>query len=260
MFRVAGRVPRLRAGSVTKVAPAATHEAVAIFWIPMATYRELLQQVREQIEEIGISDAAQLLEGDDRPLVVDVRERHEWDEGRLPNAVHIPRGSLESRIERAAPDRSTPILVYCATGARSAFATKSLEEMGYEHVTNLDGGITEWKRSGLPVVVSESLAPAQRTRYSRHLLIPEVGEEGQLRLLDARILLIGAGRTRLTRGPLPRGRRRRDARHRRRRRCRRDESPAPDRPLDGPAGRAEGRVGQADDRGAEPRRDRAGVP
>ena len=107
--------------------------------------------------------------------------------------MHIPRGSLESRIERAAPDRATPILVYCATGARSAFATKTLEELGYEHVTNLDGGIVEWKRSGQPVVVSESLAPAQRTRYSRHLLIPEVGEEGQLRLLEARILLIGAG-------------------------------------------------------------------
>ena len=127
------------------------------------------------------------------PLVVDVRERHEWDEGRLPNAVHIPRGSLESRIERAAPDRSTPILVYCGSGTRSAFAAKTLEDLGYEHVTNLDGGIVEWKRSGLPVVVSESLAPAQRTRYSRHLLIPEVGEEGQLRLLEARILLIGAG-------------------------------------------------------------------
>ena len=96
-------------------------------------------------------------------------------------------------IERAAPDRSTPILVYCGSGTRSAFAAKTLEELGYEHVTNLDGGIVEWKRSGLPVVVSESLAPAQRTRYSRHLLIPEVGEEGQLRLLDARILLIGAG-------------------------------------------------------------------
>ena len=85
----------------------------------MATYRELLQQVREQIDEIGISEAAERLEGTDPPLVVDVRERHEWDEGRLPEAVHIPRGSLESRIERAAPDRSTPILVYCGSGTLS---------------------------------------------------------------------------------------------------------------------------------------------
>ena len=144
----------------------------------MTTHRELLQQVREQIDEIGVTEAAQVLESADPPLVVDVRERHEWDEGRLPTAVHIPRGSLESGIERAAPDRTTPILVYCGTGSRSAFAARTLEELGYEDVTNLDGGIVEWKRSGQPVVVSESLTPAQRTRYSRHLLIPEVGEEG----------------------------------------------------------------------------------
>jgi molybdopterin/thiamine biosynthesis adenylyltransferase/rhodanese-related sulfurtransferase len=159
----------------------------------MATYRELLEQVKGEIDEVTASEAARGLEGDGAPLVVDVRERDEWDEGHLPRAVHIPRGSLESRIERAAPDRSTPLLVYCATGARSAFATKTLEEMGYVTVVNLDGGIVEWKRSGLPVVVSESLGPAQRARYSRHLLIPEVGEEGQLQLLGSRILLIGAG-------------------------------------------------------------------
>src|SRR5262245_61560465 len=157
----------------------------------MATYRELLEQVKGEIDEVTASEAARVLEGDGAPLLVDVRERDEWDEGHLPSAVHIPRGSLESRIERAAPDRSTPLLVYCATGARSAFASKTLEEMGYATVANLDGGIVEWKRSGLPVVVSESLGPAQRARYSRHLLIPEVGEEGQLRLLGSRILLIG---------------------------------------------------------------------
>jgi molybdopterin/thiamine biosynthesis adenylyltransferase/rhodanese-related sulfurtransferase len=159
----------------------------------MATYRELLEHVRAEIEQVNASDATRLLDTAAPPLVVDVRERDEWDEGHLPRAVHIPRGSLESRIERAAPDRADPILVYCATGARSAFAAKTLEEMGYESVVNLDGGIVEWKRSGLPVAVSESLGPAQRSRYSRHLLIPEVGEEGQLRLLGSRILLIGAG-------------------------------------------------------------------
>ena len=166
--------------------------AVATVWA-MATYRELLERVRADIEQVNASDAARLLDSGEAQLVVDVRERDEWDEGHLPGAVHIPRGSLESRIERAAPDRATPIVVYCATGARSAFATKSLEELGYESVVNLDGGIVDWKRSGLPVVVSESLGPAQRSRYSRHLLIPEVGEEGQLRLLGSRILLIGAG-------------------------------------------------------------------
>jgi molybdopterin/thiamine biosynthesis adenylyltransferase/rhodanese-related sulfurtransferase len=159
----------------------------------MATYRELLEHVRAEIEQVNAAGAARLLDAANPPLVVDVRERDEWDEGHLAAAVHIPRGSLESRIERAAPDRETPILLYCATGARSAFATKTLEEMGYESVVNLDGGIVEWKRSGLTVTVSESLGPAQRSRYSRHLLIPEVGEEGQLRLLGSHILLIGAG-------------------------------------------------------------------
>jgi sulfur-carrier protein adenylyltransferase/sulfurtransferase len=159
----------------------------------MASYRELLQQIRNEIDEVTASEAARVLDAENPPIVVDVREREEWDEGHLPRAVHIPRGSLESRIERAAPDRSTPILVYCASGARSAFATKTLEEMGYASVVNLDGGIVEWKRSGLPTVVPQSLGPAQRSRYSRHLLIPEVGEEGQMRLLGSRILLIGAG-------------------------------------------------------------------
>jgi molybdopterin/thiamine biosynthesis adenylyltransferase/rhodanese-related sulfurtransferase len=159
----------------------------------MATYNELLQQVRREIDEVSPREASELVGGADAPLLIDVRERDEWDEGHLPKAVHIPRGSLESRIERVAPDRSTSIVLYCQTGARSAFATKTLDEMGYEQVANLAGGIVEWKRSGLPTVVSESLAPAQRARYSRHLLIPEVGEEGQRRLLGSRMLLIGAG-------------------------------------------------------------------
>ena len=159
----------------------------------MATYRELLAHVRAEIDEISVGEAAHRLEQLDPPLLVDVRERDEWDEGHLPNAVHIPRGSLESRIERAAPDRTTPIIVYCTVGARSAFAAKTLEELGYTSVANIEGGIVEWKRSGLPTDVPETLAPAQRARYSRHLLIPEVGEEGQRRLLDSRILAIGAG-------------------------------------------------------------------
>jgi len=159
----------------------------------MATYRELLGQIKAEIDEVRPTEAAELLESADAPLVVDVRERDEWDEGHLPDAVHIPRGSLESRIERAAPDHDTSIVVYCAVGARSAFAVKTLEEMGYTSVVNLAGGIVEWKRSGLPTVVSSTLGPAQRSRYSRHLLIPEIGEEGQNRLLDSRILAIGAG-------------------------------------------------------------------
>jgi sulfur-carrier protein adenylyltransferase/sulfurtransferase len=158
----------------------------------MASYRELLEQVKSEIDELGAGRARELLETED-PAVVDVREQAEWDEGHLPGAVHVPRGRLESRIENAVPDRSRPVLVYCGSGDRSAFAAQTLEELGYENVASLAGGFTDWKRNGFPFEVPRALAEGQRRRYSRHLLIPEVGEEGQQKLLDARILLIGAG-------------------------------------------------------------------
>jgi molybdopterin/thiamine biosynthesis adenylyltransferase/rhodanese-related sulfurtransferase len=158
----------------------------------MATYRELLQQVKEEIAEVDPTRARELLESGD-PLVLDVREQDEWDEGHLPGAVHIPRGNLESRIERTEPDHSRAIVVYCAAGNRSAFAAKTLEELGYDDVTSLAGGFTDWKRNGFPVELSKGLDAPKRARYSRHLLIPEVGEEGQLKLLDSKVLLIGAG-------------------------------------------------------------------
>src|SRR5438093_2757611 len=158
----------------------------------MPSYRELLQQVRAEIDETDATRARELIETGD-PVVVDVREQAEWDEGHIPGAVHVPRGHLESRIERAAPDPSRPLLVYCSAGNRSAFAAKTLEEMGYEEVTSLSGGFTDWKRNGFPVQLGSGLDAPQRARYSRHLLIPEVGEEGQLKLLDSKILLIGAG-------------------------------------------------------------------
>jgi molybdopterin/thiamine biosynthesis adenylyltransferase/rhodanese-related sulfurtransferase len=156
----------------------------------MATYRDLLQQVKREIEEISTSEAAGRA---DAPVFVDVRERDEWDEGHIPGAVHVPRGYLESRIEAAVPDRDRSVVVYCASGARSAFATRTLEELGYADVRNLAGGIVDWKRNGFPVQLPRSLDAEKRSRYSRHLLIPEVGEEGQLRLLDSRVLLVGAG-------------------------------------------------------------------
>ncbi len=159
----------------------------------MPNYRELLQQVKSEIDEVDVTQARELLAADDRPLVVDVRELDEWTEGRIPGAIHIPRGNLESRIEQAAPDRAQPIFLYCAAGNRSAFAAKSLEELGYENVVSLAGGYTDWKRSGLPTELPRTLDAAKRQRYSRHVLIPEVGEEGQLKLLDSRVLLLGAG-------------------------------------------------------------------
>jgi len=159
----------------------------------MPSYREILAQTKAEIEEIDSPALAATLESDSRPLVVDVREQDEWDEGHIPDAVHVPRGNLESRIERTAPDRVSPIVLYCASGNRSAFAAKTLEELGYENVSSLAPGYTGWKRDGFPTVVSRALEPERRRRYSRHLLIPEVGEEGQLKLLDSRVLLIGAG-------------------------------------------------------------------
>jgi rhodanese-related sulfurtransferase len=158
----------------------------------MATYRELLQQVKGEIDEVDPARARELI-AESSPAIVDVREREEWDEGHLPGAVHVPRGHLESRIESAAPDKSRPVLVYCAAGNRSAFAAKTLEELGYEHVVSLAGGFTDWKRNGNPFEIPEALDESKRRRYSRHLLIPEVGEEGQLKLLQSRVLLIGAG-------------------------------------------------------------------
>jgi molybdopterin/thiamine biosynthesis adenylyltransferase/rhodanese-related sulfurtransferase len=159
----------------------------------MPSYRELLEQLRAEIEEVDAAGARELLASDEPPLLVDVREQEEWVEGRIPGAVHVPRGHLESRIEQAAPDRSRPVILYCAAGNRSVFGAKTLEELGYENVTSLAGGFNEWKRSGFPTELPRSLDATKRRRYSRHLLIPEVGEAGQLELLESRILLIGAG-------------------------------------------------------------------
>jgi molybdopterin/thiamine biosynthesis adenylyltransferase/rhodanese-related sulfurtransferase len=159
----------------------------------MPSYRDLLAQVKTEIEEVDATRARELLDGPEPPLFVDVRESDEWDEGHVPGAVHVARGHLESRIEAAAPDHTQPIVVYCAGGSRSAFATKSLQELGYENVVSLAGGYTDWKRNGFPTQLPRSLDAEKRSRYSRHILIPEVGVEGQLKLLESRILLIGAG-------------------------------------------------------------------
>jgi molybdopterin/thiamine biosynthesis adenylyltransferase/rhodanese-related sulfurtransferase len=155
----------------------------------MATYRELLEQTKNEIREVD----ARAAQGVDGAIWVDIREGDEWQEGHIPGAVHVPRGFLESRIEQVAPDRSQAVVVYCAGGSRSAFGAKSLQELGYENVVSLTGGFTDWKRNGNEIAIPRTLTPERRARYSRHLLIPEIGEEGQLKLLDSRVLLIGAG-------------------------------------------------------------------
>jgi molybdopterin/thiamine biosynthesis adenylyltransferase/rhodanese-related sulfurtransferase len=157
----------------------------------MTNSSDLFRQVRSAIREVTPREAQHLqAEG---AVLLDVREPVEWDAGHLEGAVHIPRAYLEERIEAAIPDRMTPVVVYCATGVRSAYGSATLGQLGYTNVANLGGGIELWKRFGLPVVTSAGLTEAQRQRYSRHLLIPEVGTAGQLALLDAKVLLVGAG-------------------------------------------------------------------
>jgi molybdopterin/thiamine biosynthesis adenylyltransferase/rhodanese-related sulfurtransferase/molybdopterin converting factor small subunit len=153
---------------------------------------ELLKRVKEQIREVDPSEVSQLLgEG---VVVVDCRETEELAGGMIPGALHIPRSYLETRIEATVPDRSQRIILYCASGVRSAFGAHTLmTEMGYDDVESMTGGFTLWKDRGYEVDVPRSLTPEQRDRYSRHLLVPEVGLEGQQKLLDARVLLLGAG-------------------------------------------------------------------
>ncbi len=157
------------------------------------TRDELLAYVKSQIKEIDVQGLKRWLEQGPPPRVVDIRERDEFEQGFIPGAKFIPRGHLELQIEDYEPDRETPIVLYCAGGVRSALAAKALQDMGYQHVYSLAGGFSAWKHAGLPFDVPRKMTDEQRIRYSRHMLIPEVGEEGQWKLLDAKVLLIGAG-------------------------------------------------------------------
>ena len=157
----------------------------------MASFRELLQQAKAEIREVDTAGGEQLLaEG---WTLLDVREPDEYEQGAIAGSVHIPRGQLESSIENRVPDRSTPLVAMCAGGVRSAFAAVTLEQMGYTDVVSMDGGFNKWKDEGRAWARPRTLSPDQRNRYQRHLLVPEVGEEGQLKLLDAKVLLLGAG-------------------------------------------------------------------
>lgn len=157
----------------------------------MTAYRELLRQVKRGIREVTPEQAQAA--GRQGALLVDVREADEWAQGHAPGAVHIPRGFLEMRIEEKTRDTGAPVVLYCAGGVRSAFAARSLRELGYSDVASLAGGFARWKEAGLPVIVPKTLSAEQRQRYSRHLLVPEVGEAGQARLLESKVLLVGAG-------------------------------------------------------------------
>jgi molybdopterin/thiamine biosynthesis adenylyltransferase/rhodanese-related sulfurtransferase len=156
------------------------------------TFREMLAEAKAAIRQVEPAEAGQeMADGD--AVVLDVREPDEYEQGALPGAVHIPRGTLETSVEGRIPDKSSHVLVYCAAGTRSAFAAKTLQELGYRDVASVIGGFNRWKDEGREWVTPQALSPEQRNRYQRHLLLPEVGETGQLKLLDSKVLLLGAG-------------------------------------------------------------------
>ncbi len=157
----------------------------------MSTFKSLIQQVKAEIREVSVQEAHALAEAG--ATLVDVREADEWSQGHVPGSIFIPRGYLELRIEEKVADKLAEVLVYCAGGTRSALAAKSLRELGYTRVASVAGGFGKWKEAGLPIVVPKTLTADQQRRYSRHLLVPEVGEAGQQKLLEAKVLLVGAG-------------------------------------------------------------------
>ena len=156
----------------------------------MKTKTDLLKDARSQVPEVT---AAEIARQTPKPVLIDVREKQETDAGLLPGAKLVPRGFLELRIEETVPDHGADVVLYCAGGTRSLLAARTLQEMGYARVRSLAGGFSAWKDAGLPVDIPVRLTDAQRARYSRHLLIPEVGEAGQAKLLKSKVLLIGAG-------------------------------------------------------------------
>jgi sulfur-carrier protein adenylyltransferase/sulfurtransferase len=153
-------------------------------------YDSLLKDLRTSLPEI---DAASLVALKTQPVIIDCREADEYVQGALAEAVWIPRGFLESKIEKTVTDRAAPIVVYCAGGVRSLFATRSLQELGYTNVRSLAGGFSGWKKAGQPWVTPHTLRADQENRYSRHILLPEVGLAGQQKLLAAKVVCIGAG-------------------------------------------------------------------
>lgn len=159
----------------------------------MANFRELLAATKAEIQEIETADAAALRESGDDVVILDVREPDENAQGSIPGAVFIPRGQLESNVENKIPNKDAKVLIHCASGVRSAFAAKTLAELGYSDVASVAGGFNKWKDEGRDWSVPKNLTAEQRNRYQRHLLLPEVDIEGQIKLLEARILLLGAG-------------------------------------------------------------------
>ncbi|MEM7447110.1 MAG: molybdopterin-synthase adenylyltransferase MoeB [Myxococcota bacterium] len=157
------------------------------------TYSDLLSRVKENVRQVSLEEVRQRLEQKSNFVLVDVREKDEWRQGYVPGSLHLPRGFLEMQAEARLPDKSTEIITLCAGGIRSAFAAEALHNLGYSNVWSANPGFNQWKDLGYPYEVPFAFTEAQLDRYSRHLLLPEVGEKGQEKLLTARVLLLGAG-------------------------------------------------------------------
>ena len=157
------------------------------------TYTDLIASVRRQTKEVSLDELKRRLDAKEPWTLIDVREKEEYRAGFIPGAISIPRGFLEIQVEGRVPDKSTKIVAYCAGGTRSALAAKTLTELGYTNVETANPGFVRWKDLGFPMETPPQLSDAQRDRYSRHLLLPEVGEAGQARLLRSKVLMIGAG-------------------------------------------------------------------
>ncbi len=157
------------------------------------TYSDLLQQVKSEVRLVSLKELERRREAGEEMILVDVRESDEVRQGFIPGALHIPRGHLEMQIEKRVMDKSARVVLYCAGGIRSAFAAKTLAELGYSNVESANPGFIRWKDLGFPIEMPPELTPAQLDRYSRHLLLPEVGAKGQEKLLNAKVLLLGAG-------------------------------------------------------------------
>lgn len=157
-------------------------------------FQEIMAEARKQVPEVSAQQVNELLKNNGKsPILLDVRESDEWRQGHLEGALPLPRGFLEIKVESVIPDKNSPVVAYCAGGVRSLLAAKVMKEMGYQNVSSMAGGYGAWKNGGFKWVQDFQYTPEQLVRYSRHFLLPEVGEDGQAKLLQAKVLMVGAG-------------------------------------------------------------------
>ncbi len=159
----------------------------------MANFRDLYMRARRDVGEVTPEEVKAKMEAGARPVLLDVREQEEVEQGMVPGARHLGRGHFESKAEDVLPDKDAEVVVYCASGVRSVFAARTLAELGYTNAVSMSGGFVRWRDLGYDYTIPRTLDAAQRDRYSRHLILPEVGERGQQKLLEAKVLCIGAG-------------------------------------------------------------------